>query len=164
MGKEKSLQEMFDHFLATELPRIEAFRTQLEKSVKLLREGKISPKDFCEGLIKEGDGKPVSLILFEKDVSEPNVLERTADGRLFIQSQQISWTIPNLKVYIGLDGKEQLVVKDVEAWFTNEETGKPDKVEGDTVYSDYNLEPISIRGLAEEVLQELLDLLPLEDK
>ncbi len=157
--KVNNLQEGLDDFNAKEWPRIVAFYGELEQAVLLLRKRKISPRDFCERLAHFGDRKRVFTVFLSN--GEAYDLTRTAGGNLIIHAQEASFSVPNMRVWIGLDKASRLAVKKVEAWFVDQKTGKRNYVRGRILY-DCGPQLVTIRSLAREVLKDLREIAPSE--
>lgn len=105
---------------AIESSRRASFRAKLFESIESLRKGEIAQKDFFEGLMKEGDGKRVHLVVKIGGRIEAEdhtaILARTGDGKLVIDmAPQYLRSTPTITVQVGLNEEGQLTVEKAKA-------------------------------------------------
>lgn len=116
----KMRRDMLRILKTPEGPRRASFRAKLFESIDLLRIGKITPKDFLEGLMKEGDGRQVQTVVRIggriKAEEHDAYIGRTDDGKLVItMPSQYLLRAPTITVQVGLSEGEQLTAKAMKA-------------------------------------------------
>ena len=158
----QSLQAALDKYMEDEVPRVHAFEDQLYRLAELLRKGDISQKDFFAGLM--GDGKPLSTMVriqIESGSPEWIDLKRTASKKLRVSTHGGSWSHPDIIAWVGLNKRGELTIQRTEAEYPpDDEDPKPRRVKGDLVATDVIGHGYSKRGIAESILEALLQITP----